>query len=96
MRALGRDTRVRRVSLLLCRHIRHVRHSGLGTIEIVGISSTFRTLAHDDGFEEDDFASVISVICWMGATELSGTLLFEAIQLVRRPLRNEQPIHLPA
>jgi hypothetical protein len=65
-------------------------------MEIVCISSTFRTLAPDDGFEEVDFASVISVIHWMGATELSGTLLFEAIQMVRRPLRNERPIHLTA
>jgi hypothetical protein len=58
-----------------------------GRLEIVGISSMFRTLAPDDGFEEVDFASVISVIDWMGATQLSGTLVFKDIQMVRRPHR---------
>jgi hypothetical protein len=61
-------------------------------LEIVGISSTFRMLAPDDGFEEIDFASVISVIHWMGATDLGGTL-FEEIQMVRRPPRNERSVH---
>jgi hypothetical protein len=57
----------------------------------VGISSALGTLAPDDGYEEIDFASVISVIHWMGATELSGTSLFEDIQMVRGPLGNERP-----
>ena len=91
MRPLGSDTRVRHGSVSVCRHIRHVRHSSAGTIKIVGTTGTFRTLAPDDGFEEVDFSSVISVIHWMGATEMSGTLLFKDIQLVRRPLRNERP-----
>ena len=96
MRPLGSYTPVQRGSILVCRHIRHVRHSGPGKAEIVSISSIVRSLAPDDGFEEVDFASVTSVIQWIGATDLSGTLLFEAIQMVRRPLRYERPIRLTA
>jgi hypothetical protein len=61
-------------------------------LEIVGFSSTFWMLAPDDGFEGADFASVISVINWMGAADLSDTLVLETIQMVKRPLRNERPV----